>query len=250
MVGTNATAGKTSPSFFACGALLAAGLIAACGDTEQTQVKGLKEQVQVAYGNKDFTKALALAEKGLPMARKIEGDRGADTLYFAQALTENYVMMHNPRGAMAALKQEIQMRLAAGQSEKKVQQRRTLLIQIAEENGDKMTAADQALAVARGIEMGPGKDPQPVYRTQTAYPPDQYRARTEGDVQIGYSIDSTGAVTEAHVIKSTPAQVFDQAAIESFRRWRFTPMLDKTGGPVAASNLTFTLAFRLGRNGG
>ena len=26
MVGTNATAGKTSPSFFACGALLAAGL--------------------------------------------------------------------------------------------------------------------------------------------------------------------------------------------------------------------------------
>jgi TonB family protein len=213
-------------------------------------VKSLKQQVQVAYGNKDFAKALNLAEKGLPLAQKIEGEHAPDTLYFAQALTENYVMLRNMRGAMGALKQEIQMRLAAGQNEKKVQPRRTLLIQIAEESGDKLTAADQAVAVARGIAMGPGKDPQPVYRTQTAYPPDLYRSHTEGDVQIGYSLDNTGAITEAHVVRSTPAQVFDQAAIESFRGWRFTPMLDKDGSPVSASGLSFTLAFRLGKNGG
>jgi len=250
MVRITAVPGKTSLRFSAYAALLAGGLLAACGDNEQTQVKSLKEQVQVAYGNKEFAKALSLAEKGLPMARKVEGDRGADTLYFAQALSENYLMMRNARSAMGALKQEIQMRLAAGQTEKKVQPRRTLLIQLAEENGDKLTAADQAVAVARGIEMGQGKDPQPVYRAPTAYPPDQFRARTEGDVQISYSIDNTGAVTEAHVIKSTPPQVFDQAAIESFRKWRFTPMLDKSGSPMSASSLTFTLAFRLGKSGG
>jgi protein TonB len=221
--------------------------LAACGDPDLAQVKNLKEQVQVAYGSKDFKKALALSEKAFPLARKAEGDRAADTLYFAQAISENNLMLHNARATMAALKQEIQMRAGASQNEKKLQPRRTLLIKLAEENGDKITAADQAVAVARGISMGPGKDPQPVYRAETAYPLEQFRQKTEGDVQIAYSLDSAGAVTDARVVKSTPPQVFDEAALESFRKWRFTPMLDKNGQPVSASGLTFTLAFRLGR---
>ena len=55
------------------------------------------------------------------------------------------------------------------------------------------------------------------------------------------------AVVDAHVNRSVPPQVFDQAALESFRKWRFTPMLDDNGQPSPVSGRTFTLAFRLGR---
>jgi TonB family protein len=221
--------------------------VAACGDNATAQIKNLKAQVQSAYGAKNFSKGLELSQQGLKLAREKLGDAAPDTLYFAQSVSENTLAAGNQRGAITALKQEIAMRGAAGQTENRLQARRTLLIKLAEENNDQLTAADQAVAVARGIDMAPGKDPQPVYRTQTQYPPDLYRQKIEGDVNIAYSLDRTGAVTDARVASSTPSRIFDQAALDSFKQWRFTPMLDKSGNPVSASGFKFTLAFRLGR---
>lgn len=221
--------------------------LAGCGDQGKAEVKSLKEQVQSAYGKKEYRKGLELAEKGFARAREAMGDKAADTLYFAQAIAENNLLLHNYRAAIPALKQEIALRAAANQNEKKLQPRRTLLIKLAEENNDRLTAADQAVAVARGIQMAPGKDPQPVYRADTVYPPEQYRQKVEGDVQVSYGLDATGKVVGARVLKATPPNVFDDAALESFRAWRFTPMLDSKGEPVAAQGFTFTIAFRLGR---
>ncbi|MGE4062567.1 MAG: energy transducer TonB [Rhodospirillaceae bacterium] len=220
--------------------------LGACEDGKR-EVKDLKGQVQQAYGSKNFKKGLELSQQGLTIARSSLGDKDPDTLYFVQAISENTLAAGNMRGAIAALKQEIAMRSAAGQDEKRLQQRRTLLIKVAEENGDKLTAAEQAVEVARGIEMGRGKDPQPVYRAPTAYPPELYQQKVEGDVDIAYSLDPTGAIVDARVVTSTPARVFDQVAIDSFKKWRFTPMLDSKGQPISGSGFKFTLAFRLGR---
>ena len=222
--------------------------LAACGDKDERAIKDLKAQEQVAFGNKDYQKGLTLAQKGFALAREHMGDKAPDTLYFAQGVAENELALRDYRAAIPAMKQEIALRAGAGQSEKKLQPRRTALIKLAQDMGDTLTAGDQAVAVARGIKMGTGKDPQPVYRVETAYPLEQYRAHVEGDVQIGYALDAGGGVNEAHVIKSTPAAVFDQAALDSFRKWRFTPMLDSAGRPIAASGFTFTLAFRLGKS--
>lgn len=224
--------------------LLTIGL-SGCGDDRRQEVKAIKEDVQRAYGKKDFQKILSQAQKGLALAREIEGDKAPDTLYFVQAITEANMGMHNMRGTMTALRHELDMRTAAGQKEKKLQPRRTLLIKLAEENGDPMTAAAQAVMVARGIDMGPGKDPQRVYETPCQYPPEQYRQQVEGDVEIAYSLDAGGTVTDAYVSKATPQHVFDQVALECFKQWRFTPMLDSKGEPHAASNFRFTVAFRM-----
>ena len=62
--------------------------LAACGDKSAGEVKGIKQQVQRAYGNKDFSNALGLSQKGLTLARKTMGDTAADTLYFVQAVSE------------------------------------------------------------------------------------------------------------------------------------------------------------------
>ncbi len=221
--------------------------VGACGDGGKQEIRELKSQVQAAYGAKNFQKGAELSTQGLKLARTALGDEAADTLYFVQAISENTLASGNLRGAMSALKQELAMRKAAGQTEKRLQARRTLLIKLAEENGDKATAAEQAVEVSRGIEMARGKDPQPVYRAPTAYPAALYQQKIEGDVDIAYSLDQNGAITDARVATSTPARVFDQAALDSFKKWRFTPMLDSSGRPVSASGFKFTLAFRLSR---
>jgi len=224
--------------------LLTAGL-SACGDSGKNEVKAIKQDVQLAYGKRDFPKLLSQAQKGLDLSRTVNGDKAPDTLYFVQAVTEANLGMRRITAAIPALKRELEMRAAAGQDEKRLQPRRTLLIQLAEENGDPMTAAAQAVLVSQGIAMGPGKDPQRVYRTQCQYPPEMYRRSIEGDVEIAYSLDAGGKVTDARVSKATPANVFDQAAIECLKKWRFTPMLDNAGQPRSASGFKFTVAFRL-----
>ncbi|MGE3332247.1 MAG: energy transducer TonB [Rhodospirillaceae bacterium] len=221
--------------------------VASCGEDGKREVRELRTQVQQAYGTKNFKKGLELSQKGLAAARAALGDKAPDTLYFVQAISENTMATGNMRATIAAIKQEIDMRAAAGQDEKKLQPRRTLLIKIAEESDDKLTAVEQAIEVSRGIDMKRGRDPQPVYRTPTNYPVEMYQQKIEGDVDIAYSLDQNGAVTEARVASATPARVFDQAALESFKQWRFTPMLDSNGRPISASGFKFTLAFRLAR---
>ncbi len=228
-----------SAPFARCLVLAATLLLSGCNDDGKAEVKGIKEQVQRAYGTKDFAKVLTLSQKGLEVSRKALGDKATDTLYFVQGISEGYLAQHNMRGAMAALKQELDMRAGAGQAEAKLQKRRTLLIQLAEENGDVMTAAAQAAAIARGIEMAPGKDPQPVYQA-----PMTARTTGEGDVDISYNLDAAGSVTSAQVTHSNPPQVFDQVALDTFKKWRFTPMLDQSGRPVSAQGFKFTMMIR------
>jgi TonB family protein len=222
-----------------CAALALALVLGSCGDSAKGEIKDIKEQVQRAYGNKDFHKQLALSQKGLAISREALGDKAPDTLYFVQSISESYTALRNDRAAMKALRQELDMRSAAGQPEKKLQVRRALLIKLAEDEGDTRIAGEQAVMIAKGIEMGPGKDPQPVYTA-----PLTAQIRGGGDVEISYSLDAAGAVTSATVVKSDPPKVFDQVALDTFKKWRFTPMLDQGGRPVSASGFKFTMMLR------
>jgi TonB family protein len=223
----------------------ATSMLAACGDADTREVKGLKEQVQRAYGEKEFAKVLGLAQKGLTLSVKTSGTKAPDTLYFAQAISEANLLMRNGRGAILALRQELDLRAAAGQSEQKLQPRRALLIKLAEEAGDKTTAIDQALKISKAIEMGPGKEPQPVYQMAAYYPVQPYQQKIEGAVEIQFGLDGTGGIVGARVARSQPPGVFDNAALEAFRKWRYTPMLDSAGQPVSASGFTYRMDFRL-----
>ncbi|MCB2107401.1 MAG: energy transducer TonB [Rhodobacteraceae bacterium] len=225
------------------GAALALPLLTACEGPEG-EIKSLKAQIQVDYGEKNFKDIVVKAEKALSLSLQVQGPKSGDTLYFAQALSEGYTELGDKRSAVKALGREITLRLGAGQSERKLQPRRTLAIKFAEETGDPDTAAKHALAISRDIEMDMNKDPQPVYRADTRYPPDQFRRNVEGDVTLEYAIDQTGKVTSAKVKTATPPNVFDNAALESFLKWRFTPVL-KNGEPVASAGHTFTIMFRM-----
>ncbi|MBM3515818.1 MAG: energy transducer TonB [Alphaproteobacteria bacterium] len=221
----------------------AAGWLTGCDDPKR-EIKDVKGALQAAYGQKKFKDVLTLGQRGLDLSREALGDKHPDTLYFAQSISEAYTELANKKDAIVALDREIKLRLAAGQSEQKLQGRRTLAIKFAEETNNKPVAISHALAIARDIKMEPGKDPQPVYRPETAYPLNMVSQGTQADVTVEYAIDDTGAVTQAKVIRATSTG-FDQAAIDSIKKWRFTPML-KNGAAVASGGHQFTLMFRLG----
>ncbi len=65
--------------------------------------------------------------------------------------------------------------------------------------------------------------PRPTYQAPVEYPR-QARARgTQGYVVLSLLISAAGEIEKVQVLEAQPAGVFDQAAIEGVRNWRFEP---------------------------
>ena len=75
--------------------------------------------------------------------------------------------------------------------------------------------------------------PRPLVRVRPVYPHRARQKGTEGFVELVFVITPEGRVSNAHVIRSEPAAVFDAAAKAAVTRWRFTAP-KKNGRPVAA----------------
>ncbi len=66
----------------------------------------------------------------------------------------------------------------------------------------------------------------------------------EGEVQVQYSIDELGQVTEAKIISATPSKIFDNPALKAIKKSKFNPR-KVNGKAVAAINLTEKYIFIL-----
>lgn len=73
-------------------------------------------------------------------------------------------------------------------------------------------------------------DSSPLYRPKPSYPMHARRSQTEGYVMVRYSIAKSGAVTNVGVISASPPGVFESAALDAVRRWRYQPQpIDRPG---------------------
>ena len=64
------------------------------------------------------------------------------------------------------------------------------------------------------------------------YPRDALLSRSEGYVDLEFTISPEGVPEDMVVRASEPRRVFDRAATEAVRRWRFQPVT-RDGVPVA-----------------
>ncbi len=96
-------------------------------------------------------------------------------------------------------------------------------------------------AVARG-QQTPAR---PRSRPRPRYPRLAQRQGVEGFVTLRLRIDAAGRVVDAVVVKSEPDDVFDDAALQTARRYRFTPA--RRGGEAVESTLQQTIRFELQR---
>lgn len=87
------------------------------------------------------------------------------------------------------------------------------------------------------------KDFQLVKRVNPNYPAQALRARTEGWVELSFTITVNGDVEGVEVVNSEPRRIFDRDAIRALSQWKFSPRIEN-GKPVAAKarqRLTFSL---------
>lgn len=78
-----------------------------------------------------------------------------------------------------------------------------------------------------------------VERVAPDYPRGAERRGVEGHVVVSYAVEADGTVVEASVVESSPAGVFDRAALSAITSWAYAPAGTRTEGH------TMTLEFSL-----
>lgn len=88
-------------------------------------------------------------------------------------------------------------------------------------------AEDGRVHVDRSVKL-PLRTIEQVFPT---YPEAARKARLEGDVLIRYVIGTDGRVKDVDILQPAIDKMFDEAAVNSIRQWRFRPMM-RDGKPV------------------
>ena len=90
----------------------------------------------------------------------------------------------------------------------------------------------QAIQQAAGPKAGANVDPATLAASLKAvktvppeYPQSALAKGVSGSVLLSFTVDSKGDTRDVQVLQSTPAGVFDRAAISAVRRWRYNPVV-------------------------
>lgn len=98
----------------------------------------------------------------------------------------------------------------------------------------------QSAPKGKGAALDPATLAASLKRTRAVppdYPPNAMQQRISGSVVLEYTVDARGETRDIHVVEATPPGVFDQAAINAVRHWRYTPVL-VNGSPVEVPTRT------------
>ncbi|MCE2460203.1 MAG: energy transducer TonB [Pseudomonadales bacterium] len=91
------------------------------------------------------------------------------------------------------------------------------------------------------------RPPQLIGGADMVYPAAARASGVEGRVVVRYDVTVAGTVANAIVVESEPPGVFDDAALNAVRSWRFRPMVEG-GEAVPAPARVSELVFRLGES--
>ena len=110
-------------------------------------------------------------------------------------------------------------------------------------------SAVPASATAAPATATPSDEPPPVIseaklirRVPPDYPSAARKDGIEGSVDLEITVSAQGAVTNATVVHSDPADVFDKSALAAVRRWKYDPQY--VDGLPAEAHLKIHLDFR------
>jgi TonB family protein len=91
-----------------------------------------------------------------------------------------------------------------------------------------VTAVQQLQAPAKHAAVDPASLAANLKRLRGAspdYPQSAITQRITGSVTLDYTVDTHGETRDIHVVEASPPQVFDQAAINAVKHWRYAPMI-------------------------
>lgn len=96
--------------------------------------------------------------------------------------------------------------------------------------------AAAVLALAFSLSAHADPDLKPVKRVEPVYPPEAARSRTEGFVEVEFTVNASGKVESVSVVNARPSRTFESAAVRAVKQWEFAP-----GGGRGKVRLDFSL---------
>ena len=85
----------------------------------------------------------------------------------------------------------------------------------------------------------PGSLPALISSVQPQYPREALRDQVSGEVVVSFTVNPDGSVGDASIVSSNPRRVFDRAALDAIKKWKF----EAPGAPVTGRR---TFAFTPG----
>jgi protein TonB len=110
------------------------------------------------------------------------------------------------------------------------------------------TGAELEKATSLGAGGGSDRDIVPLVRVDPEYPERAKQQGVEGWVDVEFTISPVGTVQDPRVLEAQPAFVFDRAALNAIRRWRYNPKIEH-GVAVARPGVQVRLRFELAKSG-
>lgn len=104
-------------------------------------------------------------------------------------------------------------------------------------------AAPAPPPVAAAPAGGESHPAELVRAVQPDYPPDAYRSRAQGWVEVEFTVGADGSVSNASVVNSEPSRIFNNAALNAIKRWTFKPKMDN--GKAVDDRLRRRIEFKL-----
>ncbi|MGE8227720.1 energy transducer TonB [Stenotrophomonas pigmentata] len=126
--------------------------------------------------------------------------------------------------ATAAQQLAAKQEAARKDSERQEAERQAAARREAEQRSAAQAAAQQAAAPKPAAAPALRAVSTPAPR----YPADALRSGTSGEVLVELTIGTDGSVTDARVLRATPARTFDREALNAVKRWKFEPISSPT----------------------
>jgi protein TonB len=108
------------------------------------------------------------------------------------------------------------------------------------------TGMELEKATSLGVGAGSDSDIVPLVRVDPEYPARAKQQGIEGWVELKFTITPVGTVENAVVTGSNPSYIFDRAALQAVRKWRYNPKIEN-GVAVARAGVRVRLRFELSK---
>ncbi|CAN5653730.1 hypothetical protein BH23PSE2_BH23PSE2_05940 [soil metagenome] len=210
--------------------------------TEQSRDRGDFVEAQRLYG------LIEKADKAHPSLARLKGSIATAQETAAQRAQQQQLTTEQEAARQVQLQQERE-RQQQLQQQQAAQQLATQQQQATQQQAEQQAAAQRAAAQREADERAAAQRaaqqaaPPPAPATpapatpapasselravstpQPRYPPDALRAGQSGEVQVEFTVNPDGSVSNVRVVRADPPRVFDREAITAVRRWRFEPV--------------------------
>lgn len=149
--------------------------------------------------------------------------------------------------AAAAQKQQQEQIAAAALKQRQEQAATAAALRQQQEQQAAVAATAQKATVVKAPAQTENRNAQVVRQVPAKYPLQAARNGEQGWVDVAFTVNPDGSVSNAHVTDAEPRRVFDRAAIDAVSRWQFKPAL--INGRPTAVVVKRRIEFKLSGNG-